>query len=199
MATASVELAKVQEQRGRAAARVDALEREQRGAAAAAAAASAALAEHERQGGAPAGKRRELEQALAAAKSKAAEPWPERIAGARSAVRDCDRAVRSFVAENLSELIADLEADGQAAAERVNSAAADLLAAYSEREAVAARIGGLASMVGSLRPGDVTYSRAEAVAREATRFVQVGGEAAPQLRHDPREPRHAPLEAAGAA
>jgi chromosome segregation ATPase len=87
MANASVELAKLHEQRSRAATRVDELKREARTAALAAADASAALADHDRHGGTPAAKRRELDQTLAAAKARAAEPWAEGVAGAVPALR----------------------------------------------------------------------------------------------------------------
>ena len=180
---ATVELGKLNEKRGRAGARVDALEREARETATAATAASAALAEFERHGGS-ATKRRELERALADARARAAEPWTERIAGARQGVRDADIEVQRFVAENLAELVEVLEAEGRIAADELNAAAEAVVVAFQRREAVAARISSLASMVSRVSPGDVTFPRAEALERAAQALLQRGGEEPPLLRRD---------------
>jgi hypothetical protein len=53
----------------------------------------------------------------------------------------------SFVRQHLTELVADLERDGQAAAELLNAAAADVIAAYAERERVAPAISAMATML----------------------------------------------------
>jgi hypothetical protein len=183
---ATSELAKLCDQRARAEDRVDQLEREARTASAAVAEASAALIAFERDGGTPE-KRRELEQALAAARAKQAEPWGERIAGARAALRDVDVSLRAFTAEHFAELVEDKEADGRAVAARVDGAAGTLISLNAELQGVAREIAALASQVGVLQPGDVAFSRAEALVREAQRLVANGGEAAPVLRRD-REP-----------
>ncbi len=102
--------------------------------------ASAALAEGERLG-LTATKRHSLEEALAAsAKGKADQPWPERVEGAKSAVRDADQAIRAHIASHLGELVEALEADGRVAAEKVNEAAAALVAGWLEREQIASSI-----------------------------------------------------------
>lgn len=185
---ASEKLAELRTERARVVARVDDLDRQAREATIAAQTASAALIEHERAGG-PAAKRRELEQNLAQAKAKAAEPWLERIEGTRASVPDADRATREFIAAHLDDLLADLHADGQAVAERVNAAAAELVAAFTRRERIAAEISQLASQVARVDPGDVSFSKAEALSREAARFVQLGGETPPELQRDRWQPQ----------
>src|SRR4051794_2023848 len=117
MADATSELAKLHADRHTAEARVDDLERQHREAVQAARERSAELAEFERNGG-TAKRRAELEQSLAAAKELAGQPWPERIGGAKSATRDADQAVRSYIAAHLGALIEVAEADGRRAAER---------------------------------------------------------------------------------
>jgi uncharacterized coiled-coil DUF342 family protein len=77
----ATQMARLVAERDRARDRVDQLEAEAREASAAAQQASADLIEFERQGASPAGRRAKLEQALAEARAKAAEPWAERIAG----------------------------------------------------------------------------------------------------------------------
>jgi hypothetical protein len=184
-------MARLIDQRARASARVEEIEHEARASATAAAEASAALAEFERRGGRPATERRQLEQALAEAKAKAAEPWAERAEGARQAVRDADQELQAFQGEHLSELVEALEADGRIATGKLNAAAEARVAAFSERERIAHEISLLASQVGRVFPGDVSFTCAEALVREARTLVAEGGEAPPELRRDPRQPRHA--------
>ena len=59
-----------------------------------------------------------------------------------------------------------------------------------EREGVAARITALCGTIRPLRQGEIVYSRTEAVRREAAALLLAGGEQAPRLTVDPREPRH---------
>jgi hypothetical protein len=184
------ELHRLSESRAAAAARVEQVEREGYEAGQAATAASVALAEYERVGGGPATERRKLEAALADARSKASQPWPERLAGARQATRDAGQAWREYVVENLDALVAEEVADGRSAAERINAGSAELLAGYAEWEAAAARISALASTVGRVHPGDVTRSRCEPLAQEARKLLDRGGEQPPSLERDPRLPRH---------
>jgi hypothetical protein len=183
------ELHSLSEKRAAAAARVAEIEREGYEAGQAATAASVALAQAERVGGSAA-ERRKLEAALADARSKASEPWPERLAGTRQAEHDAEQAVREYVAEHLAELVAEEQADGGAAAERINAGIVEVLAGYAEWEASAGRISSMASTVGRIHPGDVTRSRCEAVAQEARKLLDAGGEQVPRLERDPRLPRH---------
>jgi hypothetical protein len=106
--------------------------------------------------------------------------------------------VQRFVAENLSELVSALDADGEVAAAKLNEHAEALVSAYRERERIAGEISALAALVAPVNPGDVSYSRAEQVVRAATALVEAGGEAPPVLRHDPRQPRHGQLAEAPA-
>src|SRR5262245_1595979 len=112
--TATQQLAALVEQRSHAVRRVRELEAEQRNASASLAAAREAVAEFHRHGGGTPAEQKRLEGALAEAQSRFNEPWAERIEGARRAARDAQQPVRSFVAENLAELVGALHTDGQA-------------------------------------------------------------------------------------
>jgi hypothetical protein len=178
-------LRELQGKRDAATSRVDELEREWRTAVAAAREASAALTEGERHGLASA-KRRDLEKTLAAAKARADEPWKERVDGGKRAVRDRAAEIRTFVAGHFPELVADIEEEGQQAAETVNTAAAALIAAHLERERIAAQLGQLLTQVQPPSVGDVSYTApaAEQAARAAAALVAAGGEVPVRLRRD---------------
>jgi hypothetical protein len=195
----TAQLAKLLERRDAAERRIREVEAEQRTAVQEREAARARLIEHERRGGA--GRRAErakLETALTQAEAHAAERWPERIEGARAALRDMHAQVHAYTYEHLDELIENVQRDGEVAAERVNVAAQNLVDAYQEREQVAAQIARhLATADIRIRPGDITFSRAEQVARAAGNLLTNGGEERPRLRRDPRVPIHGqPVEAA---
>jgi hypothetical protein len=174
-------LASLTAARERANERIREVEAEQRQAMQTLAAAREAVAEFYRHGGRPQ-QREKLETAFTEASVNAELPWPERIEGARRAARDAHQAVQVFVGENLSELVEARQVDGAAAAERINTAAAELLAGYAEWNAITQEISGLAALVGPVRPGDVSYTRTEAVAHECERLLREGGEQAPVLR-----------------
>jgi hypothetical protein len=177
---AAATLAKLQEQRRRVAVRVSDLEAEWRAATAQAAEASAALAEVERHGGS-ATARHKAEEQLAAAKQRASEPWSERVEGARAATRDADQQLRQHVAANLDELVAGLEQEGQATADRLNDAAASLVQAHAEWQSIAGRIGQLITMVHRPGPLDVSRSVSDDAARAVAALVAGGGEEGPKL------------------
>jgi hypothetical protein len=132
--------------------------------------------------------RKSAESELARARAHAAEPWAERRAGAQRAVADIDRSIGRFVIEHFDDLADGLRAQGKEAAQATDDAANALLAAYAKREEIANRMNALGSMVRPTRPGDVTYSRAETLARAASALLDGGGEHAPDMR-DPRQPR----------
>jgi DNA repair exonuclease SbcCD ATPase subunit len=180
MGDASVELAKREEERRRAASRVSGIESEWRQAIAASRDASAALAEVERHGRSAAA-RSAAEQKLTDARAKADEPWAERVEGARSAARDVDRAYRAHVTAHLGELVEELEERGRDAVVRVNDAAGELAAAITEREAVAEQIRSLISKIA--RPGvaDVRYGAGDELAQAVAAFIRQGGEIPPTL------------------
>jgi hypothetical protein len=174
---ANAELAKLQAERSAAAARVSEVEREWRAAVEAASVSSALLSEVERTGG-NATSRRAAEEKLAESKRRAAEPWAERVEGAKAAGRDADRRYRAHVGAHLGQLVEGLEADGRIAAERVNSAAADLIAAHAEWQAVAGQISALITQIARPSTGDVSRSRpeADAAVQGAIALAHVGGE-----------------------
>jgi hypothetical protein len=182
---ASTELAKMEEQRAHAAARLDAVEREARAAGQAAEEASLQLSEAERHG-ASASKRHQLEAELAKAQARRAEPWAERLKGAQHALRDIDSAIRQHVTENFAEAAAPIEQDGEVAAQQVNEALAALIAACDTRRLVESRLAGLAVKVtgATLQPGDVARPRTDEVARAARALLDAGGEAPVKLRRD---------------
>jgi hypothetical protein len=193
-------LAELEEARARASARVDELEAEQRRASEAVAQASGLLADLERRalGGetVSAATRREAENALARARVEAEQPWPERLAGARAAVRDAHQQVHHFTAAHLDELVRNLERDGEVAAKNLTSAAEAVVAAFHVREAIAHEIGETCTSAGArLRPGDVTRWKAEQLVAAASELLDGGGELAPRLRRDPRQPIHGKPEA----
>jgi chromosome segregation ATPase len=187
-------MARLVDQRARASARVEAVGREAREAAAEAAEASAQLAEFERKGG-PATQRRKLEDQLIRAKSRAAEPWHERHAGAEQRVRDADQELRQYQAEHLSELIEALEADGAIAAADLTTHAEGVVEAFARREEIARQIGLTAQAVGRIHPGDVSATNAQQLVDAASALIQAGGEIPPTLQRDPRQPRHGQVAA----
>jgi hypothetical protein len=196
----TVELAALRERAAKLEARVDEFEREQREAVQAAGVASQRLADVERRAGlgekVSAATRRDAEHELMRARAAAAEPWAERIAGARAAARDARAAVQAFVGQNLEPLVAELEQDGERAAQAVDDAARALLAAYGERMAVEQQVWALISMVRPSRPGDIERTRSESLVDEARRLLAGDGERPPRLLVDPRAPRHAAQGAA---
>jgi hypothetical protein len=151
-------LSRLVDRRSRAAERLEQIETEARAAASAAAEASAEMVELERKGG-PAAERRQLEQALAAAKTKAAEPWHERAEGARQAVRDADQELRRYQAEHLDELVEVLQEDGRIAAADLTAHAEGVVAAFARREEIAREISALAGSIGRVFPGDASAAR----------------------------------------
>jgi hypothetical protein len=197
--SAAERLAELLAERERIRTRVAEVDSQQREATAAAQQASDELIELERKGGRPGAQRSKLEQTLAEARARAAEPWAERIEGARQRARDAHGAVQRFVGEHLTELVESREVNGRIAAQALTDAAQAILAAHAERERVAREIAELCSLVARVSPGDVSYSRAEGLARAAGDLLQAGGEEPPVLQRDPREPRHGLLEDASAA
>jgi hypothetical protein len=172
--------------------RVDAIDAEQRQASEDVVRLSAELADLERRAAAgeqvSAKKREAAEAALAKARSRHAEPWAERRAGVQAAVRDHERQVVIFVGQHFSEVYGELAEDAEAAATRVDNACHELIAAFHERMLIEGRVTTLAAMVRAPELGGVARTHAEAVAAAASALLQSGGEQAPLLRDDPRQP-----------
>jgi hypothetical protein len=133
---------------------------------------------------------RKAETALAKARAEAVEPWAQRGAGARAALKDADAEIRRFVGENYDSLAGEVEQDARDAAERVDAALGELVAAYREREAIVGRFNVLIGAVGRVEPGMVPFSRCEPVVRAAERVLEAGGEVPPIPKRDPRGPIH---------
>jgi hypothetical protein len=198
--SASAELAALQQRQADLAGRVDQVTAEQRAAAEAAAAASAELVALEKAAlsgeRVSARRRMEAEERLAAARRHAEQPWQERRAAAREAVRDAEAAVRKFTAEHAEALLADLAAEGEQAAQAMDAAAQAVVDANAWRASVEQRTFALITLIRPARPGDVARSRAEALAAEAGKVLAQGGERAPQVLVPPTEPRHGEVSTA---
>jgi hypothetical protein len=185
-ATATTQLEQLVAKRTRATARVAEVQAEWRLAGQTLQAARESLVTFEGRGNGRQAERSELEAALADAKARADEPWAERVEGAQRHERDAHRHVQEHVAENLDELVGELERQGAVAASSLNAAARALLDAYSERENVAQQIGALVALIARVEPGDVSRTRAEQAAQALRALVEAGGEHGPVLRRDPR-------------
>lgn len=129
------------------------------------------------------------EKNLAAAKEKANEPWAERIAGLRHAVRDHNQAVQQHIAASYPELAAELADEATEAARAVDDAIRELDRCYQAREQVHARFDAMiAAAVGRSEPGLVPPSRVQALASAGADVLLQGGERPPIARRDPRQP-----------
>lgn len=177
--SASEELARLITEREAREARVDELEREARAASQALSEARNALVEGERRGE-PTGR---LEKAIVDGES-AMQRWPLKIEGAQRGVRDAQQQVAIFVGANLPALLESREARGEAAAARLTAAAEEVIAAYTEREQIAQEIGSLLALTRRVEPQDVSASSGRALAAEASRLVEAGGEVPPRLDRD---------------
>jgi hypothetical protein len=166
------------------------LERDARAAGETREAARAALIQAERED-ASSGQVAKLERQLEQAEADPSQRWPEKIEGARQALRDADLQVRRLSAERLDELVETLEQDGEVAAKNLTRAAEAVVAAFHAREAVAYEIAETCTAAGArLRPGDVTRSKAEQLVAAASELLDGGGEQALRLRRDPTQPIH---------
>jgi len=180
--------AELAEKRAAAQQKVQDLNAQQRVASEAYQAARVALVEAERRG-ARAAELRKLEEAVTTAEVKP-KLLQARIEGATHATRDADVALAQFVQGHLTELVAPLEEQGQLIKLRIDAAAEAIVTGIREREEIARRISELASMAAPVRPGDITFTRVEGLARQAADLLRAGGEDPPTLRRDPRQPQH---------
>ena len=184
---AAVELARLIDSRAELEAKLDALDREQRGTAETLAKRSAELTalekralEGEQVGAAD---RRKAEDALVKAKAAHAANWAEKRSALRQAIAGHQGRVQAFVGEHFTELVAEVEQDGAEAAQAVDTAATKLVEAARERDAASRRLDALVTAVcGQSKFGDVAISRSEAVVGAAERLLSDGGEVAPTLR-----------------
>lgn len=183
---AAAELALLRDHRGSVAALLDQLDADARAAASALTGARSELVRLEARsadGGVTAKERQAAEHVLSEAGRRAGEPWPERLEGARAAVRLADRQIQQFAADHLDELVADAEADATEAAAAVNAAAGALAGAIIELEHAAGNVGQVLAMGGVRpRPGAVTRTVTEQLARELGAFLDRGGQ--PPIRLD---------------
>jgi hypothetical protein len=174
-------LDELREREQEARARIDEVGGQARAAAVELAHAREALTEAERLG-APAAERKRLEQRLAAAEQRHGEPWAERRAGAERAAMDARHAVQLHASEHLSELVAEIEERGRAAAEQVDAAAERFLDAVTRRAEVDQELTATLALVRRNKPGDVARSRADEARHAVAEFIQRGGEVPPTVR-----------------
>ncbi len=158
--------------------------------------ASAALAALERrrlngQGDATDAERTKLEKALVRARAAQDQPWGERVAGARAAVRDMEAEIQAHVAANYDALSAEIADDAEAVKQRADDLLRELGPALREREEIVGRFAALIGcVVDRTEPNLIAYTRLEPVVNAADSVLLQGGEATPVPRRDPREPRH---------
>ena len=158
--------------------------------------ASAELAALERrrlngQGDATDAERTKLEKALVRARAAEAQPWGERVAGARAALRDADVEIQAHVAANYDTLAGEIADDAAAVKARADDLLRELGPAMREREEIVARFAAvIACVVDRTEPNLIVYTRLEPVVQAADSVLLSGGEALPVPRRDPREPRH---------
>jgi hypothetical protein len=94
-----------------------------------------------------------------------------------------------------------LLAEGQAAASAVNEAAEALVDSHRRWTHIASEISATVYSGGiAVKPGLVSASKADTIARDAAALLLSGGEEGPRLRRDPRPPRvEEPVEETSAA
>lgn len=180
------------ERRARADARIEEVEREQRKAVAAAQATSSMLTELERRALAgekvTASERRRVEEALATAQARAAEPWHERREAAISFRRQAHAELQQHAAAHLRDLVPDVERRGEEAAQDMLAAAAAFMGAYRRREGIALELGELVAMTGArIHPSDVGPPSSATVAAHELEALLTRGEQGPTLRRYPGE------------
>jgi hypothetical protein len=106
--------------------------------------------------------------------------------------------VQAFTAQHLDELADGLERDGEIAAAKRDRRRRGRDRGAPGAERIAGEIGALVSKIARVRPGDVSFSRADELFRAAADLIQAGGEEPPRLRRDARQPVHGASEATAA-
>jgi hypothetical protein len=132
------------------------------------------------------------ERALAEARQRASQAWPERRRGIGDAIAAAEAAVQRHVSAYFGELTGEVADDARGAAERVNAAAEELVAAHRNVTDVERRlIALLGQVVSQPRPNSVTSARCELVVQETQTFLMRGGEIPPAIK-----PQAMPVEEA---
>jgi hypothetical protein len=130
--------------------------------------------------------RKKAEKRLAESRARQAEPWGERVAGARRALANADAAISRFIAANYDVLAGEVAEDAQAVKDRADEALQEIGRVYAQREDVVRRSDALIAVVARVKPGQTPFSKLEPVVREAERVLMSGGEDAPIPKRDPR-------------
>jgi hypothetical protein len=177
-------MAELVSEREKANSRLRDTEREQRSAREELRAARHELAESVRRGGGRPAERKALEEKLARAEARAAEPWAPRLEGLRLAIRDADARVREHVQAHLPELVAPLEERGDEIAARMSDAASTIVEGHQEWWAVSREISALWAMVTTPRRGDTADGNAEKLVQEASAALSRGIAPPALLRRD---------------
>jgi hypothetical protein len=130
--------------------------------------------------------RTSAEKRYQAASAEAGQPWQERQRGVERAVAAAHQAVQVYVAEHFDTLVDELEQNGRHAAEQVDQAAEQFLAAVAARADADRTLSQTVSFAQRLQPGEIAFARSDEAATAVRRLLDSGGEAAPTLRT--REP-----------
>jgi hypothetical protein len=140
-------------------------------------------AERERLAGGSAEAVVRAERALTKARQAANQPWPEKIAGTRAALRDAEVRLARFASENYAPLRDAFNEEAVAAAARVDAALTELVEAHRERELLAGRAAEVFMLVGRVTPSTIPRTRTdiEKLARQAEAAIMAGTETAPRL------------------
>jgi hypothetical protein len=122
------------------------------------------------------------ERALVKARQAAtADASPEKLAGARAALRDLDGVIGAFAREHYAELRAEHEAQAVAVAAAVDAALAELVAAYGHRQRVDQEGSELWQLVAQPRQRLTPESNAQRAVVEAEAALAAGPDPAPLL------------------
>lgn len=121
--------------------------------------------------------RTQVECRVTAAQVKVAEPWEQRLDGAKAALRDADRDIQAFAADNIDELIAIAEDACEPHVARLNALAVELDQAIIE---VSQASGGITQMLAlaaiTPRPNAVTRMHTDELRAALSRFTGAGGQ-----------------------
>lgn len=129
-----------------------------------------------------------LVRAKAKADARAAEPWPERIAGSQRAAQRQQAGVDAWRADHIGELLTEIQPEAHAAADAINTKVAELDEARRHWHAIASQVTGLTRGVPGIDPHGVSS-------------INVADQAIKTLRRDigaippplPREPQLATI------
>ncbi|MDQ3571701.1 MAG: hypothetical protein M3383_02430 [Actinomycetota bacterium] len=117
---------------------------------------------------------RELHSKLTRARTKAEEPWPQRIAGAQRRADRAEAERNEYIREHLGELLDEIEPQAVTVAETVLERTSELLAAMDAYGEVERRVIALTAPVPGVTGQDIPYPPFDGVRSELRRLVEAG-------------------------